>query len=110
MSSGPMMSVRARTIIRSMTHPFPLHASAFTMTSIPQIDVPLQMSPRDPRHWPYIGSVIEYLDKREGRKLPEGIPTNIGRPRSKSSAPCAGALSRTVRHIGLRALNSSARR
>jgi hypothetical protein len=73
------------TIIRSMTHPFPLHASAFTMTSIPQIDVPLQMSPRDPRHWPYIGSVIEYLDKREGRKLPEGIATNIGLPWRLSS-------------------------
>ena len=28
------------TIVRSMTHPFPLHASAFTLTSIPTIDVP----------------------------------------------------------------------
>src|SRR5262249_35414560 len=26
------------TIVRSMTHPYPLHASAFTLTSIPTID------------------------------------------------------------------------
>ena len=54
------------TIVRSMTHPYPLHASAFTLTSIPTIDVPLQMSPRDPRHWPFIGSVVDYLADQRG--------------------------------------------
>ncbi|MEX0979412.1 MAG: DUF1501 domain-containing protein, partial [Pirellulales bacterium] len=54
------------TIVRSMTHPYPLHASAFTLTSIPTIDVPLQMSPRDPRHWPFIGSVVDYLADERG--------------------------------------------
>ena len=67
------------TIVRSMTHQFPLHASAFTMTSIPTIDVPLQMSPRDPRHWPYIGSVVDYLADQRGAPAPP-IARNIGLP------------------------------
>lgn len=72
------------TIIRSMTHPYPLHASAFTLTSIPTIDVPLQMSPRDPRHWPFIGSVVDYLADRRGQAAPD-VPRNIGLPWRLSS-------------------------
>jgi Protein of unknown function (DUF1501) len=72
------------TIVRSMTHPYPLHASAFTLTSIPTIDVPLQMSPRDPRHWPFIGSVVDYLaDERGDPAAP--IARNIGLPWRLSS-------------------------
>ncbi|MBI3838831.1 MAG: DUF1501 domain-containing protein, partial [Planctomycetia bacterium] len=67
------------TIVRSMTHPYPLHASAFTLTSIPTIDVPLQMSPRDPRHWPFIGSVVDYLADQRGGPAPP-ISRNIGLP------------------------------
>jgi uncharacterized protein (DUF1501 family) len=67
------------TIVRSMTHPYPLHASAFTLTSIPTIDVPLQMSPRDPRHWPFIGSVVDYLADQRGDPAPP-ISRNIGLP------------------------------
>lgn len=67
------------TIVRSLTHPYPLHASAYTLTSIPTIDVPLQMSPRDPRHWPFIGSVVDYLADR--RNEPAGsLARNIGLP------------------------------
>lgn len=72
------------TIIRSMTHPYPLHASAFTLTSIPTIDVPLQMSPRDPRHWPFIGSVVDYLAEKQGAPAP-AVPRNIGLPWRLSS-------------------------
>ena len=72
------------TIIRSMTHPYPLHASAFTLTSIPTIDVPLQMSPRDPRHWPFIGSVVDFLADQRGD--PAGpIPRNVALPWRLSS-------------------------
>ncbi len=72
------------TLIRSMTHPYPLHASAYTLTSIPTIDVPLQMSPRDPRHWPFIGSVVDYLADRRGE--PAGsIPRSVGLPWRLSS-------------------------
>ncbi len=67
------------TLVRSMTHPYPLHASAFTLTSIPTINVPLQMSPRDPRHWPFIGSVVDYVADQRGEPAP-AISRNIGLP------------------------------
>lgn len=72
------------TIIRSMTHPYPLHASAYTLTSIPTIDVPLQMSPRDPRHWPFIGSVVDYIANERGEPVPP-IARNVGLPWRLSS-------------------------
>jgi hypothetical protein len=72
------------TIVRSMTHTYPLHASAFTLTSIPTIDVPLQMSPRDPRHWPFIGSVVDFLADQRGEPAPP-IARNIGLPWRLSS-------------------------
>jgi hypothetical protein len=72
------------TIVRSMTHPYPLHASAYTLTSIPTIDVPLQMSPRDPRHWPFIGSVVDYLADQRGEEKP-AVARNIGLPWRLSS-------------------------
>ena len=72
------------TIVRSMTHPYPLHASAFTMTSIPTIDVPLQMKPRDPRHWPFIGSVVDFLADQSGAAEPP-VARNIGLPWRLSS-------------------------
>jgi hypothetical protein len=72
------------TIVRSMTHSYPLHASAFTLTSIPTIDVPLQMSPRDPRHWPFIGSVVDYLADQRGGPAPP-VARNIGLPWRLSS-------------------------
>jgi len=72
------------TIIRSMTHPYPLHASAYTLTSIPTIDVPLQMKPRDPRHWPFIGSVVDYLADERGEAEPP-VARNIALPWRLSS-------------------------
>jgi uncharacterized protein (DUF1501 family) len=86
---GELLPLSARimdrvTIVRSMTHPYPLHASAFTLTSIPTIDVPLQMSPRDPRHWPFIGSVVDYLADERGGPAPP-IARNIGLPWRLSS-------------------------
>ena len=96
------------TIVRSMTHPYPLHASAFTLTSIPTIDVPLQMSPRDPRHWPFIGSVVDYLADQRGEPAPP-IARNIGlalaaqlapavcRRRQRRARTAPGSAARTIR-------------
>lgn len=50
------------TVLRSMTHPYPIHGVAFALTGVPTIDVAMELSPRDSRHWPFIGSVIEYVD------------------------------------------------
>lgn len=69
------------TIIRSMTHPFPIHCAAYALTGNPQCDIPMELNPRDQRHWPYIGSVVDFLDQRQsspGRK--REVPTNVCLP------------------------------
>jgi hypothetical protein len=52
------------TVVRSLTHPYPLHGVAYALTGVPQIDVPMELNPRDPRHWPFIGSVVDYLQRK----------------------------------------------
>ncbi|HTU89484.1 MAG TPA: DUF1501 domain-containing protein, partial [Gemmataceae bacterium] len=68
------------TVVRSLTHPYPLHGVAYALTGVPQIDVPMELNPRDPRHWPFIGSVVDYLTRAssasDGRK-PRPVPDNI---------------------------------
>ncbi|MBS0263704.1 MAG: DUF1501 domain-containing protein [Planctomycetes bacterium] len=82
------------TVVRSVTHPYPLHCVAYTTSGNPDYDVSLETKPRDARHWPYIGSVVDYVDRqRAGGILPE-LPQNIGLPwllNSKSDiVPLAG--------------------
>ena len=42
------------------------------------------MSPRDPRHWPFIGSVVDYLADQRGEPA-AGIPRNVALPWRLSS-------------------------
>jgi hypothetical protein len=49
------------TVVRSMTHPYPIHGVAYATTGTPAIDIPMELNPRDARHWPFIGSVVDYL-------------------------------------------------
>ncbi len=74
------------TILRSLTHEHPIHGVAFATTGIPRIELPMELNPRDARHWPYIGSVVDAVDRvqRTGGPLPE-IPGNIGLPWAFSS-------------------------
>src|SRR6266566_924743 len=67
------------TVVRSMTHPYPIHGVAFAATGTPQIDIPMELNPRDGRHWPFIGSVISYLESRKSGK-PSEVPTNLALP------------------------------
>lgn len=81
------------SIVRSMSHPYPVHGVAFATTAVPAIDVAMELSPRDARHWPFIGSVVDYLDERNGRG--GEIPRNLGLPwpfssRRKGEVPRAG--------------------
>ncbi len=65
-----MARIMDRTsVIRSVTHPHPVHGVAYAMTGVPTIDVPMELNPNDPRHHPYFGSVVEYLHRqqRDGR-------------------------------------------
>src|ERR1044071_8909773 len=67
------------TVIRSLTHPYPLHGVAFALTGIPAIDVPLELSPHDSRHHPFFGSVVEYIKAAtDGRG--SAVPNNIALP------------------------------
>jgi hypothetical protein len=61
------------TVVRSMTHPYPLHGVAYATTGTPTIDGPMELNPRDPRHWPFVGSVVEYLDRPHRRRVPGNI-------------------------------------
>ena len=67
------------TIVRSMTHPFPLHCTAYVTSGIPDYTPALETRPRDPRHWPFIGSVVDYVLEQRNRTLP-AVPRNIAVP------------------------------
>ncbi len=42
------------TVVRSMTHEYPIHCCAYVMTGMPTYSIPLETSPRDPQQWPFI--------------------------------------------------------
>src|SRR5262245_32967842 len=67
------------TVVRSVTHPHPIHGVAFATTGIENIDVAMELSPRDGRHWPFIGSVVDYLQRRK-QSRPAEVPSNIALP------------------------------
>src|SRR5262245_29649851 len=52
------------TVVRSMTHRFPEHGVAYAVSGIPTYTPELETRPRDTRHWPYIGSIVDYLAER----------------------------------------------
>src|SRR5207248_7970787 len=53
------------TVLRSLTHPYPIHGVAYALTGTPQIDIPMELNPRDARHWPFLGSVVDYLTRSD---------------------------------------------
>lgn len=75
------------TVVRSMTHPHPIHGVAYAVTGTPTIDVPMELNPRDGRHWPFIGSVVSYLEQNGGSapRPRHAVPTNIALPFPMSS-------------------------
>src|SRR5438552_9412139 len=74
------------TAVRSMTHPYPIHGVAYALTGVPQLDIPMELNPHDHRHWPFIGSVVDYLERaRHNGQLVGGMPNNIALPWTVSS-------------------------
>jgi hypothetical protein len=66
------------TVVRSLTHPYPEHGVAYALSGIPTYTPALETRPRDPQHWPFIGSVVDYLEgKRTGLRVP-AVPRNVG--------------------------------
>ena len=67
------------TVLRSLTHPYPIHGVAYALTGVPVIDVNMELAPHDPKHWPYFGSAVEYVESQRRQELPS-IPNNIALP------------------------------
>jgi hypothetical protein len=68
------------TVVRSMTHPYPVHGVAYATSGLPDPRGNLEVSPRDPGHWPFFGSVVDYLEeRRRGGRLSQ-VPHNIALP------------------------------
>lgn len=78
------------TIIRSMTHPYPVHGVAYALSGMPTYTPAIEAMPRAAEHWPFLGSVVDYVDERvEGSAAPR-LPRNVGLPwvfGSKSTLP-----------------------
>ncbi len=74
------------TLVRSLSHPHNIHAVAYTLTGTPTTDLALEANPRDPRHWPFFGSALEYLQSTQGGPSRRDVPANVGLPWRFSSA------------------------
>ena len=68
------------TVVRSITHPYPLHGVAFATTGIPAIDASMELAPHDTRHYPFFGSVVQYVDTKHGGRGPSKLPQNVALP------------------------------
>ena len=68
------------TFVRSLTHPFPLHGTVYATTGIPNVDTKIEAKPRDKRQWPFIGSIVDYLDERRTGDSSPVMPRNIAMP------------------------------
>jgi hypothetical protein len=68
------------TVVRSMTHPYPEHGVAYAVSGIPTYTPELEARPRDARHWPFIGSVVDYLEERRSQVVAPAVPRNIALP------------------------------
>jgi hypothetical protein len=67
------------TVVRSVTHPYPIHGVAYATTGVASIDIPMELNPRDGRHWPFVGSVVDYvLRKKSARR--RSVPDNLALP------------------------------
>jgi hypothetical protein len=76
------------SLIRSMSHPYNIHSAAYSLTGTPKTDIPMELNPHDGRHWPFFGSVLDYLQARSGKKSRLDTPANFSLPwRFSSRSP-----------------------
>jgi hypothetical protein len=67
------------TVVRSLHHSYPIHGVAYSITGTPILNESMQLNPRDERHWPFIGSVVDFLDQQRQRAEP-AVPRNLCLP------------------------------
>ena len=66
--------------IRSMTHPYNIHSAAYTLTGIDKVDVLMEVFGNDPRHWPFFGSALAYVDQQRQPLVASSMPRNVALP------------------------------
>ena len=66
-------------IVRSLTHPYPLHGIELALTGIPKLGQRFS-DPHDTRSWPFIGSVVDYLHSNRSHERATTVPRNIALP------------------------------
>jgi hypothetical protein len=65
-------------LIRSMTHTSNNHAVSVALSALSKSEPMIEADGNDPRHQPYIGSVLEYLWKQQGISMAvSGVPVNM---------------------------------
>jgi hypothetical protein len=69
------------TLLRSLTHPWNFHGMQYATTGLPQGTIPIEETQQHPEQWPFLGSVVSYLDhERHGPKPKGSVPDNVVLP------------------------------
>src|SRR5688572_30377427 len=69
------------TLLRSLNHPWNFHGMQYATTGLPQGTIPIEETQQHPEQWPFIGSVVSYLDhKAHGAKPKGSVPDNVVLP------------------------------
>lgn len=69
------------TLIRSLNHPWNFHGMQYATTGLPQGTIPIEETQQHAEQWPFLGSVVAYLDhKRHGPKPKGSVPDNVVLP------------------------------
>ena len=65
-------------LVRSLNHPWNFHGMQWATTGLPEGTIPIEETQKHAQHWPYLGSVVSYLDQqRRGPKPAGSIPDNV---------------------------------
>ncbi len=64
-------------LVRSMTHASNNHAVSVALSGLSRSLPAIEANRSDSQHWPYFGSVLEYLWKRRGEGDANGLPANV---------------------------------
>ena len=71
-------SLNRMCLIRSMSHASNNHAVSVALSGLSRSEPAIEANRADPQHWPYFGSVLEYLWKQNGHDSDRsGLPKNV---------------------------------
>ena len=68
------------TVVRTLNHAFPLHGVHYAVSGVPFVDGSIEADPRDTRLWPFIGSVLDYVQAQRATGNFPPVPRNIALP------------------------------